>query len=85
MPIISLSFITFLIVIVVAYFRVSEKHQWIVLLIASGAFYLSVSPSGAFFVLITISTVYVGTNQLQKLTNDQKEYIKKNRSFQSFS
>lgn len=83
MSIISLSFVTFLIVVTFLYFLFPKSFQWIILLFASCAFYLSITPRGAIYVLFTVTTIFFGTNWMQKLLDEQKVYLKANKGFLS--
>lgn len=79
MSIVSLSFMTFLAVVAILYYAIPKRYQWILLLAASCVFYLSLTPKGAVYVLVTVSTIYFGTNWMQQLLERQKTYIKENR------
>lgn len=58
MSIISLKFIVFIAALTVVYFVLPKKWQWVILLLASAAFYLTVGWKGIFFILVTIVTQY---------------------------
>ena len=79
MSITSLTFILFLTAVLVLYYLVPRKLQWMVLLLASAVFYLSVGLRGAVFVLITASTIYGATMWMERLTQNQKQYLKDHR------
>ena len=79
MSILSLTFIVFLMVTTAVYYTVPKKAQWIILLLASGIFYLLSSIRGVFFVLFTATTVYLATNRMQNLLEIQNHYLKENK------
>lgn len=77
MAIVSLTFILFFIVVLAAYYLVSGRFQWMVLLIASVVFYfMSATPYTFIYVLISIGTVYIATMKIEQL-DDSKQKQKK--------
>ena len=80
MSILSLAFIIFLAAVVLVYYIVPKKCQWGVLLIASCIFYLLLSAKGAVFVVVTATTIYFATCNMQRLLEEQKVYIKENKA-----
>ena len=58
MSIISLTFILFIIIVICAYFLLPGRFQWIILLIASLAFYVSNGWQSLLYILVTILTQY---------------------------
>ena len=79
MSITSLSFILFLTAVLVLYFLVPRRYQWVVLLLASVVFYLSCGLREAVYVLITASTIYGATVWMEHLSGKQKQYLKDHR------
>lgn len=95
MSIVSLTFIGFTVVLVVLYFLLPKRCQWMVLLTASMLFYLAGGWQGIFFILATISSQYFLALALERkndelsqklavedLDGKQKKQIKKNYASQ---
>ena len=80
MSITSLSFLLFIFAVILLYFAVPARYQWIVLLVMSWVFYLSVSVKAGMYVLMTAITVYAGTRYMDVLRLRQKEYLKTNKN-----
>lgn len=59
MSLFSLEFIAFVAILIVLYFALPKKCQWVVLLIGNVAFYLSGGFESVYFIVITIVTQYV--------------------------
>ena len=59
MSIISLTFIAFVAVLIIFYFLLPHRFQWIVLLAASVMFYLSGGLKSTAYILVTILTQYL--------------------------
>ena len=72
MSIISLQFIGFIILLVALYFLLPKKCQWVILLLASAAFYLAGGWKGCFYVLVTIVTQYFLALALDKRNAEMK-------------
>lgn len=83
MSITSLSFLLFVFLTIIIYYILPKKTQWIVLLVASVAFYLIVSINGAIYVLITATTIYVATRIMQNISDKRKNYFKENKGILS--
>ena len=79
MSITSVSYLLFLFGLLIAYYLVPKKAQWIVLLLASLAFYLLSSLRGILFVLVTASTIYGAARWMDALSGRQKDYLQKNK------
>lgn len=75
----SAAFLLFVLITVISYFIVPKTKRWIVLLIASFAFYLLSSPRTFIFVLITAVTTFVGAIKVGQYESSYKEYIKLNK------
>lgn len=75
----SFSFLLFVVVLLIAYYSVLRDHQWLVLLMGSIAFYLSVDWKYAAFLVVTTVMTFFGAIKLEQLTNFQKERIKENK------
>lgn len=76
MHLVSYEFMTFMAVLLVLYYLIPHRFQWVLLLAASYLFYIC---GGAFYLayplLTTVSTWFLA-GQIGKLTSQSKEYIK---------
>ena len=90
MSIFSLTFIAFCAILVILYFALPKKCQWVVLLAANVVFYIAGGLKSAIFIVVTIISQYVlgivlelkNTEQAQALaaegiTSDGKKAVKK--------
>lgn len=68
----SLSYLVFVVVFVLIYYKIKREHQWIVLLLASGMFFLVVSGiSSVGWLLLSAITTYAGARLLTKTENEK--------------
>ena len=72
----SFNFLAFLFAVVVVYYLVPKKLQWLILLIASYGFYLSTGADNVAFILFTTLFTYGGGLLMQKLRDDNQAAIK---------
>ena len=72
----SLTFLAFLALVLVVYYAVPKKWQWIVLLVASYGFYLSSGVSSLVFILFTTVFTYLSGRWMQSIRDKQLDYIK---------
>lgn len=79
MSITTLSFLIFIFLVFAVYYIIPKSKQWVVLLIASIAFYFSFGFYNFIYVLITATTVYFATVWMQNKINVQKAYIRENK------
>lgn len=79
MSITSLTFVVFIFGLLLVYWAAPKRLQWVVLLGASGVFYLSGGASGALYVVITATTIYGAALLMQRITDEQKAYLKANK------
>jgi len=79
----SLSFFIFLAVVLLLYYVLPKKCQWVVLLVASFAFYISFSWKFLFFIISTILTIYGATYGIDKVNKYQNEYLEQNPEISS--
>ena len=77
MSLMSLSFILFLAVVLVAYYLVPKKYQWAVLLAASYAFYLFSGVGQSLFIIGTTLITYLAGRLMQNIRDDYKSQLKK--------
>ena len=71
----SLSFFIFLAVVLLVFYVIPKKFQWVVLLVASIAFYVSFSWKFLFFIISTIATIYGATYGMDKVSSEQAKYL----------
>ena len=76
MSLTSIQFLLFLSVLVVLYYLIPKRFQWILLLFASLIFYCFAGIQHAIYILITATSTYAATRWMQKITNQQKQYLK---------
>lgn len=76
MSITSFPFFFFVCAVLLVYFLVPKRCQWIVLLVASCTFYLSYGAKYILYVLFTSTSVYFATCGMQKITNEQNAFLK---------
>ena len=82
MTINSLAFLAFLAVVYLLYFVVRGKYQWIVLLVASYAFYLTAGITPVIFVFATTCVAFFSARRMEKVKQssaNKKEGKKKNK------
>ncbi len=80
MSITSLLFITFIVLMLLPYYLAPVKKQWIVLLIASIIFYLSIGSWRIIYIIITSSSIYVATRWIDCISGKTKEYLSINKA-----
>ena len=79
MSLTSLIFLSFCIVLVLVFYAVPKRWQWMVLLIASLLFYSMTGIRNVLFILITSLTTYGATLQMQALGDRQKQWLQENK------
>ena len=72
----SLAFIAFLALVLLVYYIVPKKFQWIVLLVASYGFYLTSGVENLVFILFTTVFTFFSGLWMQKIRDKQQNYIK---------
>lgn len=83
MTITSLSFILFIFAIFLIYYIIPKKWQWVLLLIASIAFYLFAGITSIIYIIATAFSVYVATICMQHMSEKKNAYLKENKSILS--
>ena len=83
----SYEFLGFLMLLLILYYIIPAKYQWILLLVASGAFYYIASPVYLLYIFTTIATVYFTACQMEKhsdklisrmeISREEKKVLKK--------
>lgn len=76
MSITTFSFFLFICAVLLVYFLVPKKLQWVVLLAASCIFYVSYGAQYILYVLFTATSVYFATRFMQKIADGQTAYLK---------
>lgn len=71
----SFVFLIFVLLVVGVYYLVPKQGRWMVLLVASYAFYLISSPNTFVFVLLTTFTTYYGGRALGNINVKHKEHL----------
>ena len=74
----SFQFIGFFVLMLVPYYFMPKKLQWVWLLVGSYVFYLWSVPEFAFFLLFSTVTTYLFPLQIGKINTKQTEWLKKN-------
>ena len=80
MSITSLIFLLFLFGVMIVYYIVPKKIQWVILLAASIGFYLACGTWGIFFVLLTATSIYLAAGKISRIAEKQKAYFKENKA-----
>lgn len=72
----SITFLAFLAVVLIAYYLVPKRFQWVLLLIASYGFYLSSGVDNVLFIVLTTLFVYGVGLYMQKIRDKQQSEVK---------
>lgn len=79
MAVISFGFLVFSILLLVSYYTIGKKYQWIVLLLANTVFYLTGGWKGAIFLLSTMLVVYLSGKKLDSYNQEQNRDIREQK------
>ncbi len=79
MNVVSITFLCFAAVLLVLYYRIPQKEQWVLLLAASYLFYLWAGIKYLFFILFTTGTVYATAYAIGRQLEQQRNYLKIHR------
>lgn len=79
MSLISFKFILFCILLLLCYYLLPKKFQWVVLLIFSLGFYAFAGIRNSIYIVITSLSAWIGALWLEKIGQKAKEYIKGNK------
>lgn len=71
----SLSFLPFVLLVCALYFTIFRKKQWVLLLLASIAFYMCSGPKYIVYIIATIVTTYALARRIQYLHNKEKRIL----------
>lgn len=80
MNLLSLQFLVFGIVLVIAFYAVPKRFQWWVLLIASMLFYSVSGIKNVIFIMITATSTFLATNWMQSISEKEKAWLKENKA-----
>lgn len=83
MAITSLFFFIFIFAVLIVYYLVPKKIQWVILLAASIGFYISFGARSLIYVLITAGTVYAGTRIMEYLGQRRSAVLKEKKEILS--
>lgn len=72
----SYSFIGFVALLLLVYYLIPKRFQWILLLLASYIFYYIAKPIYLIYILVTTVTTYFSACQIEKNADRQSEYLK---------
>lgn len=79
MAITSLSFFLFLLAVYLLYYLIPPKSQWILLLISSIFFYISIAGKGIVFMLLACLATYLGARAINDTVSFRKVYLRDNK------
>lgn len=79
MTLTSFSFYIFVLVLLIFYYRLPRRYQWVVLLLGSAGFYAMLCLRYAGFLLITIFTTYAGARRLDRMAVEARQTLQEHR------
>ncbi|MCR5474101.1 MAG: MBOAT family protein, partial [Lachnospiraceae bacterium] len=79
MSFISIDFALFVTLALILYYILPKKCQWIVLLVASYAFYAQSGSGDLVYIIITTVTTFICAAFIEKKTGDQNRYLTDNK------
>ncbi|NLP35910.1 MAG: MBOAT family protein [Clostridiales bacterium] len=75
----SYEFLAFLAILIVIYYLIPKKYQWILLLVASYLFYAVAGIGYLFYIIATTLSTYLASYKLNQLQEEQVQYLKDNK------
>lgn len=75
----SYEFILFVAALLVLYYIIPKRFQWMLLLVASYIFYFCAGPTYLIYISVTTVTIYFAAVMIQNNSDRQKEYLKANK------
>lgn len=75
MSFVSFEFAFFVALTILIYYLMPKKHRWVVLLVASFAFYFICCAKYALYIVFTIVTTYFGAIGIENIYTEQKDYL----------
>lgn len=79
MSLVSEAFLLFVVLLIIIYYILPGKYQWMCLLVFSLCFYLASGPKNIVFILSTAFSAYVCARLMDKIHKETKAYIKENK------
>jgi alginate O-acetyltransferase complex protein AlgI len=79
----SYEFILFLVILVVVYYTIPKKWQWMLLLAASYVFYSFAGIENFAYILTTTVTTWFAAIRIDKLKQHQNDHLDRNKSAMS--
>ena len=79
MSLVSFKFLLFCLSLLICYFALPKKFQWIVLLVFSLIFYALAGIENSIYIVITSLSTWLGALLLENVRNKTKQYIKENK------
>lgn len=79
MSLVSFKFLLFCTLLLISYFALPKKIQWIVLLVFSLVFYALAGIENTIFIVITSLSTWLGALWIEKVSKKTKAYIKENK------
>ena len=80
MSFIDLNFYLFVILLLIIYYAVPSKYQWICLLAGNMLFYCSFTKWYIFVLFASIGITYISANVMQKKTTERKSYLTEHKA-----
>lgn len=75
----SYEFIGFVAVLLLVYYLIPKRYQWVLLLAASYAFYFIADPRYLFYIITTTVTIYGAARMMDKNLENQTTYLKQHK------
>ena len=79
MSLVSFKFLFFCALLLICYFALPKKLQWVVLLVFSLVFYALAGIENTIFIVITALSTWLGAIWIEKVSKKTKAYIKENK------
>lgn len=80
MSLISEQFLLFAAALVIVFYWIPKRGQWICLLVASGVFYCAAGVENCLFILVTALSSYVATRVMQTMGEKTRAYLQAEKS-----
>ena len=76
----SFAFLVFITAVVIIYYVTPKNYRWVVLLLASYAYYLEASAKSFVFILLTTIVTFYGAKVIGKYETDHKAYLAEHKA-----
>ena len=83
MDLISVAFLVFLAVVLIGYYLIPKKFQWILLLVSSYFFYMYASPQFVVFLIIATVTTFISSILVGNINNIETDFFSVNKGLLS--